>query len=136
MTLIETTNMTKVYKLPVLYSFYNEGNIRLEVTEDDVLLHWKQFFDKNKNWKDFSEDITYKAYKNMSDKLHLAKAKTMPIKFLKASGKGFFIDKDGYALAIRENIRPFIKNNAFCAHWKDILDYRTMDYYRRRYRGD
>ena len=41
-----------------------------------------------------------------------------------------------YALAIRENIRPFIKNNAFCAHWKDILDYRTMDYYRRRYRGD
>lgn len=136
LTLIETTNMTKVYKLPVLYSFYNEGNIRLEVTEDDVLLHWKQFFDKNKNWKDFSEDITYKAYKNMSDKLHLAKAKTMPIKFLKASGKGFFIDKDGYALAIRENIRPFIKNNAFCVHWKDILDYRTMDYYRRRYRGD
>ena len=72
----------------------------------------------------------------MTDKQHLSKAKTMPIRFLKASGKGFFIDKEGYALAIREDLRPVVKNPAFCAHMKDILEYRTMDYYRRRYVGE
>lgn len=34
---------------------------------------------------------------------------TMPIKFLKASGKGFFREK----LAIREDLRPIIKERAF-----------------------
>lgn len=69
----------------------------------------------------------------MTDRQHLTKAKTMPIKFLKASGKGFFIDKEGYALAIREDLRAVIKSSDFRNHMKDILEYRTMDYYRRRY---
>ena len=135
LTLIETTDMTKVYKMPILYSFYNKGDVRLEVTESEVLACWKEFFDRNKNWRDFSEGITYEEYKNMSDRQHLTKAKTMPIRFLKESGKGFFIEKEGYALAIREDLRPVIKSSAFRAHMKDILEYRTMDYYRRRYRG-
>lgn len=41
--LIETTDMQKVYKMPILYSFYNEGNIRLEVTDEEVLERWKEF---------------------------------------------------------------------------------------------
>lgn len=133
LTLIETTDMTKIYKMPVLYSFYNCGNVLLEVTEEQVLACWKDFFDRNKNWRDFSEGITYEEYKSMTDKQHLSKAKTMPIKFLKASGKGFFIDKEGFALAIREDLRAVVKNPAFCEHMNDILEYRTMDYYRRRY---
>ena len=136
LALIETTDMTKVYKMPVLYSFYNNGNVLLEVTEDQVLACWKNFFDRNKNWRDFSGEITYEQYKSMTDKQHLAKAKAMPIKFLKASGKGFFIEKEGYALAIREDLRTVIKSDAFRAHMKDILEYRTMDYYRRRYENE
>lgn len=57
----------------------------------------------------------------------------MPIKFLKASGKGFFIDKEGCALAIRDELADVIKLDAFKAHMKDIIEYRTMEYYRRRY---
>ena len=59
--------------------------------------------------------------------------KSMPIKFLKASGKGFFIDKDGYALEIRDELADVIKVDAFKKQMKDIIEYRTMDYYRRRY---
>lgn len=57
----------------------------------------------------------------------------MPIKFLKASGKGFFVDKEGYALAIREELANVIKSDAFKAQMKDIIEYRTIEYYRRRY---
>lgn len=135
LTLIETTDMTKVYKMPILYSFYNNGDIRLEVTESEVLACWKEFFDRNKNWRDFSEGMTYEEYKNISDRQHLTKAKTMPVRFLKESGKGFFVEKEGYVLAIREDLRPVIKSAAFRKHMRDILEYRTMDYYRRRYHG-
>lgn len=114
---------------------YRYRNGEKIIGAEEALLCWKDFFDKNKNWRDFSDNITYKEYKSMTDKQHLSKAKAMPIKFLKASGKGFFIDKERYALAIREDLGSMIKSHAFCAHMGDILEYRTMDYYRRRYRG-
>lgn len=62
-------------------------------------------------------------------------AKSMPIHFLKASGKGFFVDREGFALALREDLQDCIRNQALERHMKDILDYRTMEYYRRRYTG-
>ncbi len=135
LSLIETTDMQKVYKMPILYSFYNDGDIRLAVKDEDVLAAWKTFFDNGTNWKDFAADVSYADYKAMTDKQHLNKAKSMPIKFLKASGKGFFIEKDGYAIAIRDDLEEIIRNDAFKKHMKDILEYRTIDYYRRRYEG-
>lgn len=135
LTMVETTDMQKVYKMPVLYSFYNSGDMRLAVTDEEVLAAWKEFFDNGINWRDFAADITYADYQAMTDKQHLSKAKNMPIKFLKASGKGFFIEKEGYALALRDNLEGIIGNEAFKSHLKDILEYRTMEYYRRRYIG-
>ncbi len=133
LTLIEITDMQKVYKIPILYSFYHDGDIRLAVTDEDVLAAWKTFFDNGTNWKDFAPNISYSDYKSMTDKQHLSKAKSMPIKFLRASGKGFFVEKAGYAIAIREDLEAVIGNTAFREHMKDILEYRTMEYYRRRY---
>lgn len=132
-SVIETTDMQKVYKMPILYSFYNNGDTRLAVTEEEVLKSWKEFFDTGTNWKDFSPDISYEEYQNMTDRQHLNKAKTMPIKFLKASGKGFFIDKEGYAIALREDLKECIQKEALKHHMRDILEYRTVEYYRRRY---
>lgn len=125
--------MQKVYKMPVLYSFYNHGNLRLQVTDKEVLESWKEFFYSGTNWKDFSPGISLEEFRNMTDKQHLSKAKTMPVKFLKASGKGFFIEKEGYALAIREELKDWVEDDKLRCHMKDILEYRTMEYYRRRY---
>ena len=133
LSLIETTDMQKVYKMPILYSFYNHGNIRMAVTDDEVLESWKTFFNTGTNWKDLATEILYSDYQKMTDKQHLSKAKSMPIKFLKASGKGFFIEKEGYALAIREELAEVVEQEAFGRQMKDILEYRTMEYYRRRY---
>ena len=132
-SILETTDMQKVYKMPILYAFYNDADIRFAITENDVLVSWKRFFDIGTNWKDFSPDITYETYQSITDKQHLQKAKTMPIKFLKVSGKGFFGEKEGYALALCEEMQPLLQNTALQKHMKDILEYRTMEYYRRRY---
>ena len=69
----------------------------------------------------------------MIETTDMQKVYKMPIKFLKASGKGFFIDTDGYALGIRAELADVIKVDAFKHQMKDIIEYRTMEYYRRRY---
>ncbi len=136
LSLMETTDMQKVYKMPILYSFYNHGNVRMAVTEEEVLAGWKEFFNTGTNWKDLTPDQSYTDYKQMTDKQHLSKAKSMPIHFLKASGKGFFVEREGYALAIREELAEIVQNDAFKRQMKDVLEYRTMAYYRRRYAGE
>ena len=52
---------------------------------------------------------------------------------MKWSLMAFFIDKDGYALGIRDELADVIKVDAFKKQMKDIIEYRTMEYYRRRY---
>ncbi len=130
---IEATDMQKVYKMPILYSIYNDGNMRLAVTDEEITADWKSFFQKDTNWRDLETNISYEEFKKMSDRKHLSKAKSMPIKFLIASGKGFFIKKDGYAIAVREELKEAFGKEAFKYHMRDVLEYRTMEYYRRRY---
>ena len=57
----------------------------------------------------------------------------MPITRLKMSGKGFFVEKDGYALALRDEIGKVAGNVAFAEQMGDVLGYRSLEYYRRRY---
>lgn len=131
--LIETTNMSKVYKMPVLMTFYNDGQMRMAVTEEELLTSWKEFFGNGTNWKDLDRSLTYAKYQAIPDKDHVKKIMQMPVHFLQASGKGFFVQKEGYALALREELERVIHEPAFVAQVKDVIDYRVMDYYQRRY---
>lgn len=132
--LIETTNMTKVYKMPVLMAFYNHGDIRMEVTEQQLLASWKEFFSTGTNWKDLDKDMTYEKYTAISDKEHINKILKMPVNYLQLSGDGFFVKRDGCALALSEKLQDVIDNPVFVDQMRDVIRYRTMDYYQRRYR--
>lgn len=132
--LIENTNMSKVYKMPVLMAFYNHGDIRMEVSEAELLVSWKEFFNTSTNWKDLDKAITYQDYLAISDKEHVKKIMQMPVHFLLKSGNGFFVEKDGAALALNENLREVVGDPMFAEHMRDAIEYRAMDYYQRRYR--
>ena len=54
-------------------AFYNHGNIRMKVTEEDLLKNWKEFFSTGTNWKDLEKEITYNEYCNISDQRHIKK---------------------------------------------------------------
>ena len=131
--LIENTNMSKVYKMPVLMAFYNHGNVRSQVSEEELLDSWKEFFSTGTNWKDLDTGITYEKYCSISDKEHIKKILQMPVHFLQESGKGFFVKKEGTALALKEDLKDVILQPAFGEQMKDVIEYRAMDYYRRRY---
>lgn len=135
-SVLENTNMTKVYKMPVLMAFYNDGEVRMEVTEEELLKNWKKFFSTGTNWKDLETDITYERYKSITDEAHIKKILNMPVHFLKKSGEDFFVEKKGAALALREELREVVGNPVFTGHMGDVIEYRIMDYYQRRYRGE
>ena len=119
--LIETTNMTKVYKMPVLMAFYNHGDIRMEVTEQQLLASWKEFFSTGTNWKDLDKDMTYEKYMAISDKEHINKILKMPVHFLQLSGSGFFVRRDGCALALSEKLQDVIDNPVFVDQMRDVI---------------
>lgn len=133
-SLFENTNMSKVYKMPVLMAFYNNSNVLMEVSEKQLLSSWKEFFSTGTNWKDLDKNMTLQKYKDISDKDHLKKILAMPVHFLLESGKGFFVRNDEMVLGLREELRPLIDNPVMTQQMKDVIDYRTMDYYQRRYR--
>ena len=132
--LLENKSMSKVYKMPVLMAFYNHGNILMEVSEEQLLSSWKEFFSTGTNWKDLDKNMTIQKYNSISDKEYLKKILSMPVHFLLESGKGFFVKKDGAAIGLREELRPLIDNPVMVCQMKDVIDYRAMDYYQRRYR--
>lgn len=133
-SLLENTNMSKVYKMPVLMAFYNNSDVLMEVSEKQLLSSWKKFFSTGTNWKDLDKSMTLQKYNDISDKDHLKKILAMPVHFLLESGKGFFIKDDDVILGLREELRPLIDNPVMIQQMKDVIDYRTMDYYQRRYR--
>ena len=132
--LLENTSMSKVYKMPVLMAFYNEGKIRQEVSKEQLLTSWKTFFSTGTNWKDLEKGLTYEKYNAISDKDHIKKILKMPVHYLLESGKGFFVKKEGAALALKDEMKDVIDNPVFIKQMKDVVEYRIMDYYRRRYK--
>ena len=133
--LLENTNMSKVYKMPVLMAFVNQDRVLTEVTEKQLLDAWKKFFDEGMNWKDFDENITYDKYNSITDKEHIKKIRQMPVHFLLESGKGFFVNCEGSELALCAELKDVVDSEAFVSQFKDVIEYRAMDYYKRRYQN-
>lgn len=80
------------------------------------------------------KDKSSKDYKNWDQKRYVKEANRNPIHYLKQSGNGFFVEREGWVLGLREELADVIHNTAFIKHMEDIINYRTMEYYRRRYK--
>ena len=49
MKMIENTSMSKSYKIPEFLAFYNNGNIKMEINEDDIYNSFYEFYYKESN---------------------------------------------------------------------------------------
>lgn len=136
LTVLEKTSMTKSYKMPVLLSFLDGNKIRSEVNDEILLNVWKDFYRKNGNWKDLRKSITYQDFLEITDKEHLANIKKNPVHFLKQSSSGFFIPTDSVSIALSPNLSSFLNDEIFVKQFKDIVEFRTMDYYSKRYKEE
>lgn len=129
--------MTKSYKMPIFLAFYNDGDIKMEITDEDVYRSMCKFYSKPSNGVDMLKDNATKNYKNWSERQYVSLARRNPIKFLNKSAGEFFIKKDGCALALSDDLKEFINLETFKQHFKDIIEYKTIYYYKTRFeKGD
>ena len=133
LNVLETTSMTKSYKMPIFKAFYNNGNIKMAISDDDVYESFKEFYEYKSNGVDMLRHNATKNYQKWGKKEYVALAVKNPIKFLKKSGKGFFIEKEGYALALNDDLKEYIELDSFKQHFEDIIEYRTLNYYKNRF---
>lgn len=133
---IETTDMSRTYKMPLLLAFYNKGDVKLAITDKDAIESFKDFYAVGANNIDLMQDKSNKAYKAWSDKKWLSLIKNNPVKFLLKSAYDFFKEKPDYLLALDDSLAPFIDNEVFKEHFKDAIDYRVTRYYRERFKKE
>lgn len=119
--------------MPIFKAFYNNGNIKTEITDDDVYNSMHEFYNNSSNGVDMLKDKSTKNYKAWGKKEYVSLAKRNPIKFLNQSAGEFFIKKDGCALALSDDLKYFIKLESFIEHFRDIIEYRTLYYYKTRF---
>ena len=133
---LETTSMTKSYKMPILLAFYNDGDVKMEIADDDVYNAMREFYSKGSNAVDMLKDKSSRNYKSWRKEDYLKLAYKNPIKFLNNTHGEFFIKKDNCALALSDELEKFIKSESFIGHFKDIIEYRTVTYYKYRFEAE
>jgi hypothetical protein len=117
--------------MPVLLAFYNDGSMKLAVTEDDLYRSFKTFYEKGSNRIDLLRDRSTADAINWGKKEYVSLANRNPVHFLAQSAGEFFIKaEDRFCLA--PELADFIANPIFVRHFKDIIDYRTKRFYRER----
>lgn len=128
---MESTKMSKLYKMPLLLAFYNNGNIRLEINEDDTYESFKEFYSNGSNSIDLLRDKNTRNYKDWGKREYVNLASRNPMHFFMHSSSKFFYEADN-KFYLSPVLEKFISNPAFVRHFKDIIDYKTRRFYKER----
>ena len=131
--MIETTSMSKTYKMPVLLAFYNYGDVKMEISEDDIYKSFYNFYRKGSNKVDMLKDKGTREFENWDKKKYVSLANNNPIKFLLKTHGEFFKEKEECLIALQDDLKDIINNEAFKKHMKDSIDFRVESYYKNRF---
>lgn len=128
---IENTAMAKTYKMPVLLAFYNDGEIKREIDDDDLYRSFKAFYEKGTNRIDLLRDKATDGAMDWGKSEYVSLARRNPLHFL-ARTDGEFFYQVGERFCLAPELGDFVTNPAFVKHFKDIIDYRTKRFYKER----
>jgi superfamily II DNA or RNA helicase/HKD family nuclease len=128
---MENTSMSKLYKMPLLLAFYNNGDMKLEIDEDDIYQSFKEFYSHGSNAVDLLKDNSTRNYKDWGKKEYVQLARRNPMHFFMRSAPGFFYESGG-KFSLTPELGIFTNNPVFLMHFKDIIDYKTRRFYKER----
>lgn len=128
---IETTEMSKTYKMPILLAFYNKGIFKFRINEEDIYKTMKEFYENPSNGQDLLASKSTKDYRNWNKSKYIKKAKEMPLKALMNTGSEFFkMDKGEFVLT--DKLKNFANNESFKANVLDAINMRVIEFYKNR----
>ena len=127
---IKSTSMSKSYKIPLLWAFYNNGNIKLKINEDDIYNSFKEFYSKNENAKDLQNQKSTQGYENWGKKEYIKLAKDNPIKHLVDKTSKYFY-KENDLFCISGILEPYIHKKEFIEEFKHAIQSLENRYFKR-----
>lgn len=128
---IENTGMTKMYKMPLLLAFYNNGDMKLSIDDENIYRSFKEFYSHGSNSVDLLKDKNTRNYKKWGKKEYINLARKNPIHFLIKSSPEFFYE-NAKRFCLSPELEKYLNNPAFIAHFKDIINYKTRKFFKER----
>lgn len=125
--MIETTDMNKTLKIPILLAFYNDGNLKVKIDDEDIFNIFNSFYSTGTNKVDLIRHKGSQDYMSWSKKKIVTYMKSNPVKYL-CNNK--FFTKDNTNMYLDENLIEYKFNNSFINHMKDAIEYRKKDFYK------
>lgn len=129
--MLETTKMSKSYKIPVFLAFYNGGNVKMEIDEEDVYRSFYEFYHKGTNKVDMLRDKSTANFEAWDKKKWVKLARENPVRALVKSEGGFF-SSSNTLIELNQDMIKVIGEEAFCRHIREAIGYRTKWYYEER----
>ncbi|GIM28841.1 hypothetical protein CPJCM30710_15070 [Clostridium polyendosporum] len=130
--MVEITSMSKTYKMSILLSFYNRGELKININDEDIYVSMRDFYSKGSNAIDMIEDKSTLSFKEWDKSKYVKKAKENPIKFLQKTHGDFFYT-EGNNFCLNKGLEVYKSNKIFIENFKDAIDLRTMQYYKNRF---
>lgn len=127
---LERTSMSKAYKVPTIQSFLRDGTIKPTTTLTDIAQSFLDYYSERKYQVDL-QDKRHKGWQRWGIEEFKRLARDNPVKFLSQSAP-FNYNLATEMFSIREDVRPYL-SPLFAEHVKDIMKYKTADYFRRHY---
>lgn len=127
---IKNTSMSRSYKIPLLLAFYNNGDIKLKIDEDDIYNSFKKFYSNKENAKDLQGQKSTRGYENWGKKEYIKLAKDNPIKYLADKTSQYFYKEDD-KFCLSENLQPYIHQNEFIEEFKYAIQSLENRYFKR-----
>ena len=130
--LVERTSLTKAYKLPTIAAFLTGNSISPHARLDDIAASMQAFYTGNRLHQKDLNDASNRDWQQWSRADFARLARRNPVNFL-AKGKFFSYDEINRVMHIDEQVHPYL-GPELASHVRDILDYRRIDYFRRRFK--
>ena len=129
---VEQTRMTKAYKLPTIGAFLHDGTLRPQVALDEIGHSMMHFYcDHRLHQKDLSHKSN-QGWRQWGVDGFAELAKRNPVGFL-SRGPFFHYDEINRVMYIDSPVQPYL-SPLLAAHVEDILEFRRIDYFRRRFK--
>lgn len=132
---LEKTSMTKSYKIPAVSSFLTDGSIVQVVPLHEVGEQFKVFLLESPVHQKDMQDKGSRNWQNWKDEKFAEVMRKNPIHFLSKQGKYYHYDEINRVFYLDDSIKGYL-GSLMAKHVKDILTWRKINYFRKRFRGD
>ncbi len=131
---LEKTPMTKAYKVPTIGALLEEGTLLERVGLDRVGDSLRRFYvESNLHQKDLREKSN-KGWESWGPENFTELARKNPVHFLSKS-EFFNYDEINKVFYLAEELEPYL-GPELAGHVKDVLEYRRVNYFRRRFKEE